>query len=145
MKTFDVTIGDDSVLIIPDEITKELNLHEGDIAHFNVLENGAIEISFKKFETVTVDLPNETLFQLMLIAHERNVTLNQLCEDILREEINKSEKRIFSEDLEDSEKFDEIMDNVSKGTTYLICEDKECTKPSVVLMPTQKYKEMKNE
>lgn len=145
MKTFNATINSESILIIPEEIVKELGLHEGDTAHFNLLEDGKIEVLFDKKEIVEIDLPNETLFQLMLMAHERNMTLNELCEDILREEMNKLEKRIFSEDLEDSEKFDEIMDNVSKGTTYLICEDKECTKPSVVLMPTEKYKEMRNE
>ena len=39
--------------------------------------------------TITVDLPEEMLFQLMLLAHERDITLNKLIESILREYIDR--------------------------------------------------------
>jgi hypothetical protein len=35
-------------------------------------------------ETIELDLEREELFQLMLIAHEQDITLNQLVENILR-------------------------------------------------------------
>jgi hypothetical protein len=34
--------------------------------------------------TVDLNLDKEILFELMLMAHERDITLNQLVEDILR-------------------------------------------------------------
>ena len=42
-------------------------------------------------ESVPIDLPKEELFQLMLRAHEKNVTLNQFVESILQEVIEKAE------------------------------------------------------
>jgi len=41
--------------------------------------------------TITIDLPDEILFQLMLLAHERDITLNKLIESILREYIDRIE------------------------------------------------------
>lgn len=38
---------------------------------------------------ITLDLPEEILFQLMLLAHERDITLNKLVESILREYIDR--------------------------------------------------------
>ena len=38
-------------------------------------------------ETVELRLDREELYQLMLIAHERDITLNQLVEEILRQYI----------------------------------------------------------
>jgi predicted HicB family RNase H-like nuclease len=34
--------------------------------------------------TVELNLDKEMLFDLMLMAHERDITLNQLVEDVLR-------------------------------------------------------------
>lgn len=47
----------------------------------------------KKMIEVEVDFDKETLFNLMLIAHEQDITLNQLCENILKEQIKKEEKK----------------------------------------------------
>lgn len=38
---------------------------------------------------VELNLPKEELFQLMLMAHERDLTLNQMVEYILRQEIER--------------------------------------------------------
>lgn len=38
---------------------------------------------------IQLDLPETVLYQLMTRAHEQDVTLNQLIENILREEINR--------------------------------------------------------
>ena len=40
-------------------------------------------------ESVELDIPDDVLFSLMLAAHERDITLNQLVETILREELAK--------------------------------------------------------
>jgi len=42
-------------------------------------------------EEVPIDLPKEELFQLMLRAHEQDITLNKLVENILREVIERAE------------------------------------------------------
>lgn len=39
-----------------------------------------------------IDLEQDLLFQLMLLAHEQDITLNQLVERILREYIDEHEK-----------------------------------------------------
>ena len=38
-----------------------------------------------KRETIEIEVEEELLFQLMLRAHEKDITLNQLVENILRE------------------------------------------------------------
>jgi len=37
--------------------------------------------------TIELDLDHDLLFQLMLLAHEQDITLNQLVENILRKYI----------------------------------------------------------
>jgi len=37
-----------------------------------------------KYVKVQIDLDKETLYRLMLMAHEHNVTLNKLCNNILK-------------------------------------------------------------
>ena len=49
------------------------------------------QVSEGNMSTITIDLPDETLFQLMLLAHERDITLNKLIESILREYIYRIE------------------------------------------------------
>lgn len=46
-------------------------------------------MSEDNMSTITLDLPEEILFQLMLLAHERDITLNKLVESILREYIDR--------------------------------------------------------
>lgn len=43
----------------------------------------------KDFVSVEVELSDSVILQLALIAHKRNLTMNQLCNDILRECIEK--------------------------------------------------------
>jgi len=40
-------------------------------------------------EVIQLDIPDDVLFQLMLAAHERDITLNQMVERILREEMDR--------------------------------------------------------
>jgi predicted HicB family RNase H-like nuclease len=41
------------------------------------------------YSEIEIDLPKEELYQLMLMAHEQDITLNQLVEKILQEVIDK--------------------------------------------------------
>ncbi len=38
-------------------------------------------------ETIEIDIEQELLYQIMLLAHEQDITLNQMIERILREYI----------------------------------------------------------
>jgi hypothetical protein len=40
-------------------------------------------------ETITLNLPEDVIFQLMLVAHEQDITFNQLVNNILKEELAK--------------------------------------------------------
>lgn len=43
-------------------------------------------------EEIEVNLPNDVLFELMMMAHEQDITLNQLCNKILREQLAQEQK-----------------------------------------------------
>lgn len=43
--------------------------------------------------TVELNLDKEMLFELMLMAHERDITLNQLVEDVLRTYIEQEKNK----------------------------------------------------
>ena len=58
-----------------------------------------MNVSDDNMSTITVDLPEEMLFQLMLLAHERDITLNKLIESILREYIERIEPTESDEQL----------------------------------------------
>ena len=40
-------------------------------------------------EEVEVNLAEDVLFELMMMAHRRDITLNQLCNEILREQLDR--------------------------------------------------------
>jgi hypothetical protein len=42
------------------------------------------------YSDIELDLEKELLFDLMFLAHERDITLNQLVENILREYLEKN-------------------------------------------------------
>lgn len=43
--------------------------------------------------TVELNLDKEVLFELMLMAHERDITLNQLVEEVLRTYIEQEKNK----------------------------------------------------
>ena len=48
-------------------------------------------MSEKKFTKVQIEIEKEILFNLFVLAHNRNITLNKLVNDILEEYINDME------------------------------------------------------
>jgi len=42
-------------------------------------------------EEIEINIPDDVLFSLMLLAHERDITFNQLCNEILREQLDKEQ------------------------------------------------------
>ena len=41
----------------------------------------------KKYEQIEVELPDKLFMDLALLAHEQNITFNQLCEKIIKESL----------------------------------------------------------
>ena len=52
-----------------------------------------LEDNMSKRETVEIEIEEELLFQLMLLAHEKDITLNQLVENILREFVDRNTEK----------------------------------------------------
>lgn len=139
MKTYTIKVEQESVITLPDEVIEHFDLHPGDQVHFKELENGCIEMTFPKKESIDIELSDADIFSLMKIAHEQDITLNQLVENILRKEMNKDVKKNISvKELENGDVFDEVVKDVEFGMTYTIYEDKEYTKPLAVLLPIDK-------
>jgi hypothetical protein len=46
------------------------------------------------YSEIELNLPKEELYQLMLLAHEQNITFNQLVENILRAKMAEDEARL---------------------------------------------------
>ena len=55
----------------------------GEEVHVSVRDDGSMVIS--KLTPIELDLPNDVLLSLTLMAHEQNITLNELCCKILSE------------------------------------------------------------
>jgi hypothetical protein len=54
----------------------------GEKVHVSVRDDGTIVIS--KLVPIELDLPNDVLLGLTMMAHEQDITLNELCCNILR-------------------------------------------------------------
>jgi len=87
---------------------------------------------------VEIDIEDDLLFKLMLEAHKRDITLNQLVEDILRKAL---EKKVSVKEMEDGKTFDRVMGEVEAGMEYTVYEDGEYTKPLAKLEPFAKTRE----
>jgi len=56
--------------------------------------NGGFIIKKIKQETVSIDLPDKVLFDLMTLAHEKNITLNELINDVIRNKIQEHDQHL---------------------------------------------------
>tara|TARA_B100001013_G_scaffold136860_1_gene80522 strand:+ start:373 stop:741 length:369 start_codon:yes stop_codon:yes gene_type:complete len=48
----------------------------------------SVKIGEPKMESVEIEIPDEDLIKLALAAHDRDITLNQLCVDVLKSSFN---------------------------------------------------------
>lgn len=77
--------GDDLMLVFPEPLLDKLGWKEGDDLQFIPQDDGGFVIRKNKHETVSIELPDKMLFDLMNLAHEKNITLNKLINDIINE------------------------------------------------------------
>ena len=73
-------------------------------------------------------------------AEKRNISLDDLVNEVLKEELKKYEKKIWKEDLINLT-IDKAMEDISENKVkYFIYDDKELQKPVAVLMSIDEYK-----
>lgn len=56
---------------------------EGEKLHVSTRNDGSLVIS--KLRDIEIDLPNDLWFELAMMAHNQDITLNELVRNILRE------------------------------------------------------------
>ena len=64
----------------------------------NSEEEAEIYFDEEKSEEVLIDLSNSDFLKLAMMAHEKDITFNQLCNDIINEHIESTE--LYKEDNE---------------------------------------------
>jgi bifunctional DNA-binding transcriptional regulator/antitoxin component of YhaV-PrlF toxin-antitoxin module len=138
--TMILEVDEEGRITLPEEIIERFHVKAGDFVHFSINDNGTITMTFPKKEEIEIDMPDEEIYTLMKMAHERDITLNQLVEDILRKECNKHPNKVSVATFE--ENFDYIVDQVEKGAVYYIYEDQEFTKELCAFIPYSRYEEI---
>lgn len=71
---------------IPDDVLERLGWEEGDEIKF-VEKDGGFLLKKVKYETISLDISKEDLLNYMTLAHQQDVTFNQLCENAIKEKI----------------------------------------------------------
>lgn len=87
-----VKVGQNYVITIPDDIIEELMLREGDTLNWEIQEDGSFKLSLQEKETVELDISDEDLMKLFKLAHKRDITLNQLIEETMRDIVSRENK-----------------------------------------------------
>ena len=73
---------------LPDDLLKRLGWEVGDELKF-IPQDDAFIIKKVKYETIELEFDEEELLKYMRLAHEENITFNELCEKAMEEQIKK--------------------------------------------------------
>ena len=73
---------------LPDDLLKRLGWEVGDELKF-IPQDDAFIIKKVKYETIELEFDDEELLKYMMLAHEENITFNELCERAMKEQIKK--------------------------------------------------------
>ena len=71
---------------IPDDILERLGWKEGDEIKF-VERDGGFLLKKVKYESVSLDIDDDDLLKYMMLAHEQNITFNELCQNAIKEKL----------------------------------------------------------
>jgi len=77
---------------LPDDLLERLGWEVGDELKF-IPQDEAFIIKKVKYETIELDFDDEELLKYMMLAHEENITFNELCERALKEKIDEVSSR----------------------------------------------------
>ena len=92
-----------------------------------------------KYVDVELTLDDDIIAFLKSEAEKRNISLDDLVNEVLKEELKKYEKKIWKEDLI-TLTIDKAMEDISENKVkYFIYDDKELTKQVAVLMSIDEY------
>ena len=72
---------------LPDDLLKRLGWEVGDDLKF-IPQDEAFVIKKVKYKTIELDLDEEELLKYMMLAHEENITFNELCERALKAKVS---------------------------------------------------------
>lgn len=93
-----------------------------------------------KYVDVELELDDDVIAFLKSEAEKRNISLDDLVNEVLKEELKKYEKKIWKDDLINLT-IDKAMEDISENKVkYFIYDDKELQKPVAVLMSIDEYK-----
>ena len=81
------TTDGDLFFTIPDEMLKRLGWEEGDDLKFEE-RKGSILIRKVKYESVKLEFDDKELLKYMMVAHEKGITFNQLCEEAIKAKLD---------------------------------------------------------
>ena len=81
------TTDGDLFFTIPDEMLERLGWEEGDDLKFED-KDGSVFIRKVKYESVELEFDDKELLKYMMIAHEKGITFNELCEEAMESKIN---------------------------------------------------------
>ena len=96
-KTYTVDVQQDKetedvFVELPPELMKGLGWKTGDDLKWDETKDGGFRLKKVKYETVELDFDDEELFKYMQLAHEKNMSFNQLVEEALTDVIEREEK-----------------------------------------------------
>ena len=77
---------------IPDDALERLGWKEGDDLKFEE-RDGAVLIRKIKYESVELEFDDEELLKYMMVAHEKGITFNQLCEDAIKARLDEIDSK----------------------------------------------------
>jgi len=80
-----------STLKIPQHVIDHMKIDPGDQLCVEHDTNGDVLITSVKYETVDIEFDQHDLMKYMLIAHERNITLNQLIEQAIEDKMKQDD------------------------------------------------------
>lgn len=86
------TADGDLFFTIPDEVLERLGWKEGDDLKFDE-KNGSVLIRKVKYESVELEFDDKELLKYMMVAHEKGITFNQLCEESIKAKLNEVDSK----------------------------------------------------
>lgn len=86
------TADGDLFFTIPDEVLERLGWKEGDDLKFDE-KNGSVLIRKVKYESVELEFDDKELLKYMMVAHEKGITFNQLCEDAIKAKLDEIDSK----------------------------------------------------
>ena len=90
MKTYNTKVEtrEESFITFPEELVEQMGWKENQ--KFTIEEKDG-NITMKPYTEVEIDFDDETFMKLAKMAHEQDITFNELCNNILSDKICKLE------------------------------------------------------